>query len=113
MNPTAKTSSKPGFSRGSRAKNAHRRFDNPLPQKRPRDVIPPIEDQVRVIPLGGVEEIGKNMTVIEYKDEIVIVDAGFQFTEEDTPGVDFMIPNVKYLEENKHKVKALFITHGH
>jgi ribonuclease J len=68
---------------------------------------------VRVIPLGGVEEIGKNMTVVEYKDEIVIIDAGFQFTDEDSPGVDFMIPNVKYLEDNKHKVKALFITHGH
>jgi ribonuclease J len=66
-----------------------------------------------LIPLGGVEEIGKNMTVIEYKDEIIIIDAGFQFTEEDTPGVDFIIPNVEYLEKNKDKVKALFITHGH
>src|SRR3989338_2754943 len=103
----------PFATRGQRHKSIRRRSDNPIPQRRPVDIIPPLGDNVRLIPLGGVEEIGKNMTVIEYKDDIVIIDAGFQFSEEDTPGVDFMIPNVKYLEENKHKVKALFITHGH
>ncbi|OHA81946.1 MAG: hypothetical protein A2675_01995 [Candidatus Yonathbacteria bacterium RIFCSPHIGHO2_01_FULL_51_10] len=71
------------------------------------------EGVVRVIPLGGVEEIGKNMTLVEYKDTIIVVDAGFQFKEENTPGIDFILPNTKYLEENRHKVKAIVITHGH
>ncbi len=76
--------------------------------------VPPLEDGVvRVIPLGGVEEIGKNMTVIEYKDTIIVVDAGIQFKEESTPGIDFILPNTRYLEENRHKIKALVITHGH
>jgi len=77
-------------------------------------MVPPIEEGVvRVIPLGGVEEIGKNMTLVEYKDTIIVVDAGFQFKEENTPGIDFILPNTKYLEENRHKVKAIVITHGH
>ena len=75
--------------------------------------IPPIGEALRIIPLGGVEEVGKNMTVVEYKDDIIIVDAGFQFQEEDTPGIDYILPNTKYLEERKEKIRALFITHGH
>lgn len=71
-------------------------------------------DTIRIIPLGGVEEVGKNMTVIEYGDSIVIVDMGFQFTDEDdTPGVDYIIPDIKYLEARKKKIKALVVTHGH
>ncbi len=77
------------------------------------DVIPPIGDAIRIVPLGGVEEVGRNMTAIEYKDDIIIVDAGFQFKEEDTPGVDYILPNTTYLEERKEKIRALFLTHGH
>ncbi len=77
------------------------------------DKIPPSGDNIRVIPLGGVEEIGKNMTIVEYKDEIVVIDAGIKFTDEETPGVDYILPNIKYLEERKDKIKALVITHGH
>lgn len=77
-------------------------------------VIPPPEEGVlRIIPLGGVEEIGKNMTAIEYGDEIIVIDAGLQFGEVETPGVDFILPDVTYLKERKDRVKALFITHGH
>ena len=81
---------------------------------RKEHVIPPIaEGVVRVIPLGGVEEIGKNMTAIEYGDDIVIIDAGIQFKTEDTPGIDFILPNTKYLEQRKNKIRGLVITHGH
>jgi ribonuclease J len=82
-------------------------------ERRPDAVIPPPGENLRIIPIGGVEEIGKNMTLLEYGDDIIVIDAGLQFSEADTPGIDFIIPNVKYLEENKKKVKALFITHGH
>ncbi|OHA89355.1 MAG: hypothetical protein A2653_01110 [Candidatus Zambryskibacteria bacterium RIFCSPHIGHO2_01_FULL_43_25] len=85
----------------------------PISVKKDNDVIPPAGDSIRIIPLGGVEEIGKNMTVVEYKDDIIVIDAGFQFTDQDTPGIDYILPNVKYLEERKAKVRALVITHGH
>ncbi len=76
--------------------------------------IPPLApDAVRIIHLGGVEEIGRNMSMIEYRDSIVLVDCGVQFSESNTPGIDFILPNTKYIEERKDKIKALFITHGH
>ena len=75
--------------------------------------IPDIQDGVRIIPLGGVEGIGANMTAFEFKDDIFIVDAGFSFKDESAPGVDYILPNTKYLEERRHKVRAVFITHGH
>jgi len=68
---------------------------------------------VRIIPLGGVEEIGKNCTAIEIGDDIIVVDAGMYFANESTPGVDYIIPNTTYLEERKDKIRALIITHGH
>lgn len=105
MNPT--------FASGLRHKNVRRRSQAPIPQKKAHDIIPPIGDAVRIIPLGGVEEIGKNMTVVEYGNDIIVVDAGIQFTDDDTPGIDYILPNVKYLEERKDKIRALVITHGH
>jgi ribonuclease J len=76
--------------------------------------VPPIEDGVvRIIPLGGTEEIGRNMTLVEYGDDIIVIDCGFQFKEDETPGIDYILPNTKYLEDNKHKIRALIITHGH
>ncbi len=68
---------------------------------------------IRIIPLGGVEKIGMNMTAIEIGNDIIVIDAGFGFTEESTPGVDYILPNTKYLEERKARVKAIIITHGH
>ncbi len=72
-------------------------------------------DTVRIIPLGGVEEVGKNMTAVETADDILIFDAGFQFvsSENDAPGVNYILPNTQYLEENKGKIRGLIITHGH
>lgn len=76
--------------------------------------IPSLADgDIRIIPICGVEWIGTNMTAIEYKDEIIVVDAGFGFANPDTPGISYTIPDVTYLEKNKHKIKALVITHGH
>jgi len=71
------------------------------------------EGVLRFSALGGLEEIGRNMAFFEYEDEIVLVDAGIQFPEEETPGIDFIIPNVASLEEKKEKIKALIVTHAH
>ena len=79
--------------------------------------IPEITDEnvVRIIPLSGVEQIGRNMNIIETKDDIIVIDAGFQFVSEGSkaPGIDYILPNTQYLEERKHKIRALVITHGH
>lgn len=73
------------------------------------------EDTVRVIPVSGVEEIGRNMIIVETKDDIVVIDAGFQFVTEESnaPGINYILPNTQYLEERKHKIRALIVTHGH
>ncbi|MFH1188365.1 MAG: ribonuclease J [bacterium] len=68
---------------------------------------------IRVVPLGGLEEIGRNMMYIEYKDEIVIIDMGFQFPEEETPGIDYIIPNITSLIPKKDNIKAIVLTHAH
>ncbi len=68
---------------------------------------------IKIIPLGGLNEIGKNMTVFEYKDEIIIVDCGLCFPEDEMLGIDIVIPDFSYLQKNRNKIKAMFITHGH
>ncbi|MBI2100390.1 MAG: ribonuclease J [Candidatus Vogelbacteria bacterium] len=90
----------------------------PRPPHRPSAPVskapPPLkEDDLRIIPLGGVEEIGKNMTVIEIGPDIIIVDIGLAFPTDDAPGVDYIIPDVTYLEQNKSRVRGVIITHGH
>jgi ribonuclease J len=99
------------MSRGSSSHHQHEAGEAPA---KPREKIPEIAPGViRVIPLGGVEEIGKNMTAVEIGNDIIVVDAGFAFPGDEAPGVDYIIPDTTYLEERKHKVRALIVTHGH
>jgi len=69
--------------------------------------------KLRIIPLGGIEEVGKNCTVLEYGDDIIVIDLGIDFPGPDLPGIDYILPDVTYLEENKERIKGLVITHGH
>ena len=81
-----------------------------MPRK-PKKIKP--TGKLRIIPLGGLGEIGKNMTVIEYEDEMIVVDCGLGFPDEDMPGIDLVIPDITYLESNKDRIRGLFLTHGH
>ena len=129
-NPNAKpTGSNNSGSRsrsgGNRRHHPQRRRQNSAPalthrlnitnEKNP--VIPEVldEDTVRIIPVSGVEEIGRNMNIVETKDDIIVIDAGFQFVSEESnaPGINYILPNTQYLEERKHKIRGLVITHGH
>ena len=70
-------------------------------------------DKIRIIPLGGLNEIGKNLTAIEYKNDIVVIDCGLKFPDDEMLGIDIVIPDVNYLVKNKERVKGIFLTHGH
>ncbi|MDU5085522.1 MAG: ribonuclease J [Anaerococcus vaginalis] len=72
-----------------------------------------MQNKLKVIPLGGLGEIGKNCTIVEYKNEMIMIDCGLTFPDEDMLGVDIVIPDFTYVEENKDKLKGIFITHGH
>ncbi|MEZ4199986.1 MAG: ribonuclease J [Candidatus Paceibacterota bacterium] len=114
---------KGGRGKSRRPNNRRRIGNNPALKHRMNTtdekapVLPEVtdEDTVRIIPLSGVEQIGRNMTVVETKDDIIVFDAGFQFVSEgaNAPGINYILPNTQYLEERKHKIRALIITHGH
>jgi ribonuclease J len=73
-----------------------------------------LANRLKIVFLGGVEEIGKNMTLLEYGESAIILDAGLGFpNSENMPGVDFLIPDISYLKEIKKRIKGIFITHGH
>lgn len=94
---TAKTTGKKTY----RAKN------------RKNTVSPSVGNKLRIIPIGGCEEVGRNMTVFEYGNDIVIVDMGLQWPEEDMPGIDYIIPNIEYLRGKEKNIRGVIITHGH
>lgn len=95
-----------------------RNLNRPIPRQ-PLPQHPPVprgnrsDLKVRIIPLGGLEEIGKNMTAFEYGNDIIIVDMGFLFPDSDMLGVDYIIPDITYLQERKEKIRGTIITHGH
>lgn len=105
-----------GSNKGGRAPKREAPMQKDMPENKQRKtslIPPPAPGVIRIIPLGGVEEIGKNMTAIEIGNDIIVIDAGMQFKTEDTPGIDYIIPNTTYLEERKDKIRAMFVTHGH
>lgn len=104
------------FGRPSHPRRGRARVEHAAPssQRAPAvSIAQPDKDTVRIIPLGGVEEIGRNMTAVEIGDDIFILDCGFQFSEDETPGVDYILPNTGYLEERRDKIRGLLISHGH
>ena len=72
-----------------------------------------MKEKLKIIPLGGLNEIGKNMTLIEYGNDMIVVDCGLAFPDDDMLGVDLVIPDVTYLKRNHRKVRGYVITHGH
>jgi len=105
-----------------RAPSAKRRWMKPVVRqirvfKNEKDTPhKPTENKIgglKIIHFGGLGEVGRNMSAIQYDDEIILIDAGVRFPREDMPGIDFIIPNAGYLDDKKHMVKAMFFTHGH
>ena len=92
-------------------KNTAKKQYNSAPKKKQSSVDS--KNPVRIIPLGGLGEVGKNITLYEYEGDMILVDCGMTFPDEDTPGVDSVIPDFTYVLENKDKIKGLVVTHGH
>ncbi|MFA7245385.1 MAG: ribonuclease J [Candidatus Magasanikbacteria bacterium] len=94
----------------SKQKNLQRR-----PSSRPSPIVALKNNSknLRIIPIGGCEEVGRNMTIFEYEDDIVILDMGIQFPEEDMPGIDYIIPNARYLEKKIKNIRGVVFSHGH
>jgi len=99
--------------RPGRTKVEHHQSSEPRGRPQSAPIPSQAEDTVRIIPLSGVEEIGRNMTAIEFGGDIFVVDCGFAFSEVETPGIDYILPNTGYLETRKDKIRGLLITHGH
>jgi len=124
--PPSRPAGRPGTRTGRPARHFGRpnhpprrgktRVEHQAPSQRKQagaPIPPPSPDTVRIIPLGGVEEIGRNMTAVEFGDDIFILDCGFAFSEGETPGIDYILPNTGYLEERRDKIRGLLIGHGH
>lgn len=108
-----KFNKKPGFggnfNQRHKFQSALRRADNAQPGQQKFDP----QGVLRIIPVGGLDEVGKNTMIMEYEDSIFLIDLGFQFPEADMLGVDYVIPDINYLKDKIHKIKGIVVTHGH
>jgi len=115
--PPQPQAKKPGGNSPQFFRSSGQRIGKPVDKKNPQPKSTlsseDIKDKVKIIPLGGLNEVGKNMMAFEYEGDIIVVDMGFEFPGEDLLGVDYIIPDTTYLEENKHKIKGIVLTHGH
>ncbi|MBI3626957.1 ribonuclease J [Candidatus Uhrbacteria bacterium] len=98
---------------GQRPRTMHRPTPRVATSFFPQKVAGSPDGKLRVMVLGGLEEVGRNCTVIEYEDDIIIIDMGVQFPEEDMPGIDYVIPNMSYLKGKEKNIRGVIITHGH
>ncbi len=115
-NQPQKNAGKKGFSKQASAKNS--RPQTASPGKNSASAKKKILDLsnfpgLKIMPLGGCEEVGRNMTLFEYQNDIVILDMGLQFPEEDMPGIDYIIPNIKYLQGKEKRIRGVIFSHGH
>ena len=92
-----------------RVNNSKREQNNFKKERAPRRD----NNAIKIIPLGGLNEVGKNITAIEYKNDIFVIDCGLKFPDDDMFGIDLVIPDITYLVKNKDKVRGIFLTHGH
>ena len=111
-NKTTKRRTKKEFNTESKERREkNQKEDQRRTRKNHQDIFK--ASKLKIIPLGGLHEVGKNITVFEYENEIIVVDCGLSFPEDDMLGVDLVIPDISYLEKNVDKIKGLIITHGH
>ena len=108
-----KTNFKPTVNRTTRAKKTSKNSKTKKELVGAQEEVGFKKENLKIIPLGGIEEIGKNITVFEYENDIVIVDCGVSFPEDDMLGIDLVIPDFTYLVKNKEKIRGLVVTHGH
>ncbi|MBI4090800.1 MAG: ribonuclease J [Candidatus Komeilibacteria bacterium] len=111
-----RTSKHRGSNRPRQARRSHTSYDKSAAEAiviSKRSAAPVSEGTLRVIPIGGCEEVGRNMTLIEYGTDIIIIDMGLQWPEEDMPGIDYIIPNSEYLQGKEKNIRGVIITHGH
>jgi len=105
---------KPFFKKGGNSKNYKGNNNKPNPAKSTKGLNPVInKDDIRVVPLGGMEQVGGNMMFLEWGDDIIVIDVGLNFPSPEHFGIDVIIPNIEYLVKNKHKIRGIFFTHGH
>ncbi len=117
---------KQNFKQNSKKQNPAKKNANSARAQKPKAQSAPLKrksqkekqrkikaEPIRIIPLGGLDEIGKNITLYEYKDDMFLVDCGMSFPDEETPGIDIVIPDFSYIVKNKEKIKGLILTHGH
>lgn len=99
--------------KGSKPRNSQKNSPKQAGKSKKPKKIEILKNQLKMIPLGGLDEVGKNMMALEYEDDIIIIDMGFEFPSEDMFGIDYVIPDISYLEERKDRIRGVVITHGH